>query len=199
MKPPPEEERELMETKLEGVVRAHRYDPTAKGKQFLGAAVEGEDGTIWVIDYEEQSPFHAFDGHHVVAYGEPYDPGPESQHLVEWGEGKDPRHFRVATMRHAGAMVAAELVEIGPGHRISGHLGREVTDPRESTLSFVSEKGDSFLVANDPAGAILGRNVEVWAYPVQMSPTAKRLLGQYLWIICPYSAAELWEWRKRRS
>jgi len=56
--------------RLEGIVRASRYDSSAQGKQFLGAAVECGDGTVWVIDYSEQSPFHAFAGRQVVEWRE---------------------------------------------------------------------------------------------------------------------------------
>jgi hypothetical protein len=38
----------------------------------------------------------------------------------------------------------------------------------EGILSFVTADG-AFLVANDPAGATVGPNVEVQAYPVQPS------------------------------
>src|SRR5512147_3084853 len=51
---------------LEGIVHASRYDRSGQGKQFLGAAIECSDGTVWVIDYSEQSPFHVFAGRQVV-------------------------------------------------------------------------------------------------------------------------------------
>jgi hypothetical protein len=85
--------------RLEGIVRASRYDPSAPGKQFLGAAIECDDGTVWVIDYDEQSQFHAFAGRHVVTFGEPFTPSKDSQHLIEWEGGKRPGHFRVSTIR----------------------------------------------------------------------------------------------------
>jgi hypothetical protein len=85
------------EIRLEGIVRASRYDPSASGKQFLGAAIECNDGTVWVIDYDEQSQFHALSGRHVVVFGEPYKP--KGQHLIGWEGGKQLGHFRVSTIR----------------------------------------------------------------------------------------------------
>jgi hypothetical protein len=84
-----------METLLKGIVRAHSYDPGGQGKQFLGAAIETSDGKAWVIDYDERSPFHPFDGREVVVSGEPYQPG--GQHLVGWTDGRELGHFRVWT------------------------------------------------------------------------------------------------------
>ena len=182
-----------MKTRLEGIVRASRYDPGGRGKQFLGAAVECSDGKVWVIDYDEQSPFHALADCHVVVSGRPYTP--EGQRI---GGDQIVGHLRVSTMRLVEVTPDGELVDVGPRHRLSGRLERVTSDTGELTFSFVTEKGDVFLVANDPAGATIGQNVEVWAYPVKPSPSIRRSPGQYLWITCPYSAADLWEWRRRR-
>jgi len=188
-----------VEVRLEGIVHACRYDPGAEGKQFLGAAIESiesSDGRVWVIDYDEQSPFHAFDGRQVVVSGEPYKP--DGQLLAGWS-GKQPGHFRVSTLRLAEVAPDAELVEVGPGRYLHGRLERGTSDTTESMLSFVTEKGDVFLVANDPAGAVVGRSVEVWAYAVQPAPSVQTSPGQSLWIICPCSAADIWAWRGRHS
>ena len=67
-----EQEKEL---RFEGIVRACRYIPGGQGKQFLGAIIECGAGKEWVIDYDEQSPFHAFADRQVVVSGEPYEPG----------------------------------------------------------------------------------------------------------------------------
>ncbi|NUQ61375.1 MAG: hypothetical protein HUU20_02735 [Pirellulales bacterium] len=184
-----------MEIQLEGVIRASRFDPRAQGKQFLGAAIGCSDGSVWVIDDSEQSPFHAFAARQVVVSGEPCNP--PGQHLIGWPGAKQPGHFRVSTMRPVEVAPDLELVEVGSGRSVRGRFDRGTSDSGESILSFVSESGDAFLVVNDPAGATVGRGVEVWAYPVQ--PSVQRPGGQYLWIIPPCSAADLWEWRRRRS
>jgi hypothetical protein len=180
--------------RLEGIVHAHRYDPDASGKQFLGAAIECRDA-VWVIDYEEQSPFHAFAGRRVVASGEPYTP--EGQFLIDWGEGKRLRHLRPSTVQPMEITEDLELVEVGAPYGLRGQFAFGAADTGESMLSFVTEKGDAFAVANDPAGRSVGASVEVWAYPVQLAPTIHRARARYLWIVCPCSAAELWEWRGR--
>ncbi len=179
------------ELQLVGIVRASRYDTSFKGKGFLGAKIECSDGKKWVIAYDEQSPFHAFADRQVVVSGRPYKPG--GQHLLGI------EHFRVSTMRLAELTPDAELVEVGLLQKHSGRFERSISDTGKSTLSFVAENGDIFLVANDPAGATVGRSVEVGAYPVQLSPSIRRLPGQYLWIVCPYSAAVIWEWRRQRN
>lgn len=187
-------EQDETEVQLEGIVLASGYDPGAQGKQFLGAIIECEDGKRWVIDYDEQSPFHAFANRHVVVSGRSYTP--EGQRI---GGDQIVGHFRVSTMRPVEVTTDAELVEIGPGHHLSGRLERVASDTGESTLSFIAEKGEVFLVANDPAGGTIGRNIEIWAYPVKPSPSIRRASGKYLWVICPCSAADLWEWRRRHS
>jgi len=183
--------------RLEGIVRASRYDPIDQGKQFLGATIECSDATVWVIDYEEQSPFHVFTDRQVVATGEPYEP--EGQYLIDWGEGKTLGHFRVSSMRPVEVASDAELLEVGAGYGLRGRFERSAGYPGESVLSFVTDSGDVFVAANDPAGVSVGPSVEVWAYPVQSSPSIQRPQGRCLWIICPYSAADLWAWRRRRS
>jgi hypothetical protein len=175
---------------VEGVVRASRYRPGDYGKQFLGAHVECADRRRWVIDYDEQSPFHGFADLRVVISGEPYVP--KGQRII--GD-----HLRVSSMRLVEVAANAELIEVGPGHHLSGRFNRRKGDAGESMLGFVARSGDAFLVFNDPAGATVGRDVEVEAYCVKLSPAVRKPSGQYLWVICPYSMADLWEWRERRS
>jgi hypothetical protein len=93
----------------------------------------------------------------------------------------------------------AQLVEVEARQELSGRFERVASDTLESTLYFVTEKGDKFLVFNDSAGMTVGRRVEVSAYPVQPSPSIPRYSEEYLWIICPCSMADLWAWRERHS
>lgn len=183
-----EQEKKL---RLEGIVRSSRYVPGAQGKQFLGVTIVCTDGKEWVIDYDEQSPFHAFADRKVVVFGQPYDPG-QGQQLG----GVDLGHLRVSTMRLAEVTLDAELVEIGPRQELRGQFRHVTSGIGESTLSFVTEKGDVFWVANNPAGVTVGSSVEVWAYRVQPSPSISRPPGRYLWVICACSAADLWKWRE---
>jgi len=85
------------ELRLEGIVHASQFEPGAEGKQFLGAAIECDDGRVWVIDYREESPFHPFAGRRIEVVGQPYQP--EGQHLIGWRGGKLLGHFRVSTFR----------------------------------------------------------------------------------------------------
>jgi hypothetical protein len=87
------------EIQLEGIVRASRRDPDGQGKQFLGAAIECSDGTVWVLTYQEDSPFHTFADRRVMVSGEPYKP--TGQHLIGWQGARKVGHFRVANIRLA--------------------------------------------------------------------------------------------------
>ena len=185
-----------MELQFGGIVYAPAYSDDGRGKQFLGAIIECSDGGDWIIDYEEQSPFHAFAGRKVVGSGEPYEP-PFGQHLFRTRRGQKPRHLHVSSMRLVEVTSDADLVEVGARQDLSGRFERSTSDTGESMLSFVAEKGITFLVANDPAKMSIGQSVKVCAYPVQPSPLTRRPPGQYLWIICPLSAADLWKWRGR--
>jgi hypothetical protein len=184
--------------RLEGVVHASRYGH-GQGKQFLGAAIECSDGTVWVISYDEQSPFHAFAGRQVVVSGEPYEPDPRSQLLIGWRGGRTLRHCRVSNMKLPDGTPNTELIEVGAGRHISGRFVRGKSGPEKSMMSFVDNEGVTFLVVNDPAGATVGPIVQVRAYPVRPSISIPGASGQYLWIICPHSTAQLWAWRERHS
>jgi hypothetical protein len=188
-----EQEKEVW---LKGIVHAKRYDRGAQGKQFLGAAIECSDGMVWVIDYSEDSPFHAFAGHQVKVSGQPYEPEPWAQQLIGWRGGRKLGHFRVSTMRLLEVTPDAEFVEVGAGKPLSGRFERTAKETGDAKLSFVTDEGNTFLVANDPVGMTIGTSVAVWAYAVQPSPSIPRSSEDYLWIISP---GDLWEWRKRHS
>ena len=188
---------EEAQVRLEGVVQAVRYDPTARGKQFLGTAIVCHDLKVWVIDYEEQSPFQVFAGRQVVVSGEPCRP--KGQYLVGWPGVEELGHFRVSRMRPSEVTEDMEVVEVGGTFDLSGRFERASVATGGSTLSFVTETGDTFMVANDPAGVVVGRNFNVRAHSVQLSPSSRKAPGRYLWIIFPHSVAALWEWRDRRS
>src|SRR5262245_46370626 len=95
---------------LEGIVRVSRYEPDSPGKQFLGATVESSDGTVWLITYEEQSPFLLFADCPVAARGEPYDP---TGQRVSFRGATRTSHFRVSTMRLTAITPDTRYLEIG--------------------------------------------------------------------------------------
>jgi hypothetical protein len=183
---------------LEGIVCAPRYHSDGRGKQFLGTVIECSDGRVWICDYAEQSPFHLFDGRRVEALGKPYVPT-SGQHLIGWGGEKALGHFYVSSMRLLDVTCDAKFVEIRAAQDLHGRFERGLGDTGESTLSFVTEEGNTFHVANDPAGATVGPSAQVCAYLVRPSPSVPTASKQYLWIICPYSAVDLWGWRERNS
>jgi hypothetical protein len=176
------------EVRLEGTVHAPGHITARRGP--LVATIKCPDGAKWVIDCDEQSPYHAFSGRRVVATGLPCEPPP--QHVLGVTG-----HFGVSTMRLAEAAADAWLIEIGPGHILSGRFDGGTGGAGESVLSFVTETCDTFLVANNPAGATVGCMIRALAYPVRLSARIARSPQQYLWVICPWSYAELWGLRDR--
>ncbi|MFC1573540.1 hypothetical protein ACFL6M_08095 [Candidatus Eisenbacteria bacterium] len=202
--------------RLDGIVRASGFASGVQGKQFLGVIIECCDGGEWIVDYDEQSPYHAFADRQVVVSGTPCEVSGRhlsgttsgrkqgnrrmsTQHLIRTARGQTPWHLRVSTMRLAAITPDAEIVAVGAEQRLCGRFERATCRSGESTLAFVTLEGDTFLVANDPAGATVGRSVEVCAYPVQLSTSVPRPPGRYLWIICPCSADDIWEWRRRHA
>jgi hypothetical protein len=106
-------------------------------------------------------------------------------------------NLRVSTMRLVEVTPDAKLIEVGEEQHLSGRFKGGTSDTAESNLSFVTEKGTTFLVANEPTGLTAGLDVEVLAYPVQPFSLTPKSPEQYLWIICPCSAQALWDWRGR--
>ncbi len=160
-----------------------------------GAELECSDAR-WEIAWHPDTPYHAFAGRRVLVSGEPFEP--ESMQRRLWRVGEKPiRHFRVSTMRLVEAAPDAELLEVGAGQQLTGRFELCQTHPGESTLTFVTEQGVMFPVANDPVGATVGRRVEVLAYPVRPAVSLVKSPGQYLWITCPCSAGDIREWRGR--
>jgi hypothetical protein len=184
------------ELQLEGVVRAYRYT-AGRGKPFLGVKLECSDGKVWIISYDEQSPFHAFADRRVLVSGEQYQPK-KGSFIVSLDRSRPLGHFRATTMRLVEISSSSELAEVGPSQHLSGRFERRA-NANGSTLFFVTDRGDTLLVVNDPAGAIVGRHIEVLGYPVQLSPSIPRPPGRWFWIICPCSMEDLWVWRERRA
>jgi hypothetical protein len=92
-----EQSEQKNEVRLEGILRAYRRDSRFEDKPFLGAEIECKDGTLWIITYEEDSPFHRFADRQVVVSGEPYEP--TGQHLIS--DGGKLGHFHVSSIRLA--------------------------------------------------------------------------------------------------
>jgi hypothetical protein len=177
------------ELRLEGIVHAPGSFSAPGGP--IVASIKSRDGAEWVIDYDEQSPYRAFAGRRVVVAGVPCEP--PIQHVIGVRG-----HFAVATMRLIEVTPDAWLMEVGEAQHLSGRFDPDTSDARESALTFVTEQGDTFRVANNPAGATAGCTVKALVYPVQPSPCMSASAQQCpLWVICPWSYADLWELRGR--
>jgi hypothetical protein len=184
------------ELQLEGITQVSRPIPGSVGKPFCGVIIKCDDDKEWVVSYDEQSPFHAFADRRVVVSGEPFEPK-KGQYLVS---GRGPRklgHFKVSTLRLFEVTSDAELVAVGPDHRLNGRFERDERDTKGTGLSFVTDSGETFLVANDPPGANVGGKVEVWAHPVQRPPSIPVNPGKCLWIRCRCSAKDVSDHRER--
>lgn len=175
------------EIRLEGMAHA-----TGNCGARIGgvATVKCPDGAEWVIDYDEQSPYHAFAARPVVVTGRSCEP-PLQHRVCVTG------HLGVLSMQLAEDDDDAWLIEVGPGHFLSGRFDEATCASGTSALSFVTAAGDTFLVANNPAGATLGCTVDAYVYAVQLSPNLARPAQRYLWVICPCSCAEFGALRSR--
>jgi len=171
---------------LEGIVGARGSFAPRRGP--VTTDIKCTDGAVWVIDYDEQSPYHAFAGRRVVAWGSPC--APPMQHRIGVTG-----HFAVSTMQLAEVASDAWLIEVRAPQDLVGRFEHGGAGAgAESELFFVTEDGDAFRVANNPAGAAIGGLVNALVYPVQLSRSVSSP-QQALWIICPWSYAKLNELR----
>src|SRR5215472_15780403 len=174
------------EHRLEGIVGARGSFAPRRGP--VTTDIKCTDGAVWVIDYDEQSPYHAFAGRRVVAWGSPC--APPMQHRIGVTG-----HFAVSTMQLAEVASDAWLIEVRAPQDLVGRFERGGAGAgAESELFFVTEDGDAFRVANNPAGAAIGGLVNALVFPVQLSRSVSSP-QQALWIICPWSYAKLNELR----
>jgi hypothetical protein len=171
------------ERPLEGTVVSRGSFAPRRGP--VTTEIQCADGDVWVIDYDEQSPYQAFIGRRIVASGYPCHP--PLQHRI-----RVTGHFAVFSMKITEPPADAWLIEVGPRQELAGTF-EHTTDPEaaESELSFITETGDAFRVVNNPAGMAVNQFVNTLAYPVQLSPCASRSPQQSLWVICPWSYAQL--------
>jgi hypothetical protein len=166
------------EIRFEGIVRARQ------GIAFY-TAIECTDGTEWVIDYGSWAPYHAFADRRVLVSGEPGHCRAPSLQRRLFRVGQKGGEFRVLIMRLAEVTPDAEIIEIGAPQRLSGKFERRTSNSGDATQLFVTEKGDTFLVANDPPGTSVGCYLDVRAYPVHLAPSISRPHEKYLWIYLP--------------
>jgi hypothetical protein len=170
------------EHKLEGTVIARGSFAPRRGP--VTTEIKCADGAVWVIDYDEQSPYQAFIGRRVVASGFPCHP--PMQHRIGVAG-----HFAVSRMRVAGLAPDAWLIDVGPPQEFAGRFKHSANEAAETELSFLTENGDTFRVVNNPAGMAVNEVVNVLAYPIQLSPCVSRRLRVSLWVVCPWSYAQL--------
>ena len=172
---------------IEGIVQAPGYNFDFDGKQFLGAKIVSSDGTKWVIDYDERSPFHVFDGREVIAAGASYQP--QGQFLL------GVEHVRVSNLRLKHLTEDAPLIHVGSPRNLSGQFAHFQSKGR-SWLLFQAD-GQMFSVFNRPPGARPNTRLDVTAYPVSPPPSSSDSGTEHLWVIPPASMDDLWSWRER--
>jgi hypothetical protein len=109
-----------------------------------------------VIDYDEQSRSPGDDFRASVQ-------APDQYVLGVTG------HFGVATMRLAEVAADAWLTDVGEGYLVTGRFECGTGDAGDSASSFVTEAGQTFQVANNPAGTTIGCAIQALAYPVRLA------------------------------
>jgi hypothetical protein len=99
-------------------------------------------------------------------------------------------------MQLAESALDAWLKEVGEPQYLTGRFQPGFGGPAaEHELSFLADSGDAFRVANIPAGAAMWEVVEVLTFPVKLSQCVPGCSQQSLWVICPWSYAQLEELR----
>jgi hypothetical protein len=162
-----------------GVLRFQDAIPSESGKQFVGAELERDDGTRWVLAYGRDSIWKAFDGRRVEVRGTRY--APEDQALVA-------PHFRVETLRVVDDK-AGPLSGFGAERELKGIIRRFEAKPNSKAAGFglhelVEAGGKRWLLESSPPDAPMNRAVTVRARPVEPEwRWAARVGGDYLWIL----------------
>ena len=129
--------------------------------------------------------------------GEPYRPFGQQVYLKNVGFANQ-GHLEVSKMRPIELTSDVVLSEVGRKEDLSGRFERGGDKAGATALTFVTER-ETFLVANDPPGVVLDRELEVVAWPVQVRQGPSKPSGQHRWVICGCSSEELDAWRRRRS
>lgn len=165
---------------LEGTVRVDRdeADGTHR-KRFLGALLEQDDGTTWVLTYRAESPFHELRDHRVRVEGTPY--APQHQALMA-------RHLRVTSMKADPHESGVRVAQIFGEERLTGRF-EEHTFPEGTKLAgerwirFVDTGGTAFFLSHGDGRPLLGETVTVVAHREKPSPFLALPGGPYLWIL----------------
>jgi hypothetical protein len=166
--------------RLEGVVRLSPDTRAPPQKSFAGALFEAADGTVYVISYDADSPYHELRDQRVQVEAVRYTPIAQALLMP---------HLRVVAMKLAKPAPGPSLVEVGAERRIAGRFEERVFPEGsklagEKWLELVADDGARFSIQRLPAARpALGQPVTVTAHPVEPSPFVARPGGAYLWVL----------------
>jgi len=173
----PSDDPPTAERTLTGTVRVGAGEGVPLG--FEGVHLDEPDGTKWIVAYEQDPLWRAFDGQIVAAKGAPYEP---VSHAVP------AKHFRVESWQLADPKTASVYVSVGPIVELSGTIavtkrpaGSKLEG--EDAVTFHATDGRTFVVVNLPPSVTGDAVVTVRAREIEWSPYAAHVGGDPLWIV----------------
>lgn len=160
------------------------HDDRAPGRKgFRGVMLVKDDGESWVVGYEPDPLWSAFDNARVVVEGEEWTPP---------GQALAARHIRVGAFRHAERRhngVPVDYTEVGPEQVLRGRFVDAVGEPGtksegERFLLFVTEDGRSHATLHGgepPRGRVV--TVRARRYDMVQLVSVAAVAGPHLWIV----------------
>jgi hypothetical protein len=152
-------------------------DPEYQAKQFLGVRLRTGDSYPYILSYQADALWRAFDGKRVVVTGERYEPA---------GQALIGPHFRPSSWRLENPGDADTLVGVGPEETLRGTF-KHHSWPAGSKLAgetdvAFSSRGESYQLMNAPEPLPFDRTVEVKARRVEYSRFVSRAAVSMLWV-----------------
>lgn len=150
--------------------------------QFLGVRLRTGDSQPYVLSYQADALWSAFDGKQVVVTGERYEPSRLSQDQILAGPHLRPTSWRLAPEPGPGDTIT----EVGPEQTMRGTF-KEKTWPYGTKLAGETETlfesgGDTYHLMHTPQRPPFGPTVTVKARRLEPSRFATHSSGKYLWI-----------------
>jgi hypothetical protein len=161
-----------------GVVKLPKPDLSHKGKIFSGVLIEADGGPTWVVSYEHDGLWEAFEGRRVEVTGERFVP--QEQALVA-------AHVRVTKLSLERSDPTAKMTRFEEERTFDGKYFEYVWPEGtalagEKWVRFVTNEGREFFLAHRPKDVQLDQPTTVHARVCEPSIYAARPGGEYLWV-----------------
>lgn len=151
-------------------------------QQFLGVRLRTGESQPYILGYQIDALWRAFDGKQVVVTGERYEPARGSQDQILAGPHLRPTSWRLAPEPGPGD----SITEVGPEQTLRGTF-KEKTWPYGTKLAGETETlfesgGDTYHLMHTPQRPPFGPTVTIKARRIEPSRFATHPSGKYLWV-----------------